>query len=617
MKLSAALAHRGPDGDGLLLERGASIALGHRRLSIVDVAGGQQPMSTPDGRLHLVYNGEIYNHRELRAELEAEGYQFRTACDTEVLLLGWAAWGERLLPRLNGIFAFAILDGRSGDWQVTLVRDPVGVKPMYLGRYDEGWWFASELGAARSTGLVSSALDAEALAQFLVYRFIPAPRTAYRATWKLPAGHVVRLLPGHSAAPSFRSFPRGFSPASVPGSRAEWEEALRGGIRQAVRRQLMSDVPVGSLLSGGVDSTVVTSCMTDPEGVRPDCFAIGFQSEPGGGELAEARVAAEALGVRLHETEASDADYLAEWPALLRRLGEPIANSGLLLVGLLCETIHRTHKVVLSGQGADEPLGGYPRHAAGRWAPWLYHAKPLLSVLPERLATSDRVRRLRRLANERVEARWMTEAIGVFGLGEAAALSREPVSEDFLVEPTDYALGLVAPGDDSLNRLLRVDAQLSLSNDLLLVADHMSMAHSVEVRVPFLDLELLALVERMPSAYKVSMLGERKWLYRRAVAPMLPPALRARLLGPRARLGRKLGFKTPLDRWLAGWVRLEADEALLGNNAVLPDLIRPELMRQLLDEARAGRPRTRQLASLHALEAWLQGHLHREVVAAA
>jgi len=607
-RLSDGLAHRGPDGNGTLFARGRSIGLGHRRLSILDVSGGAQPMSTSDGRLHLVYNGEIYNCADLRAELVSEGYSFHSHSDTEVLLQGWAAWGEALLPRLNGIYAFVVLDSRAGRWSATLVRDPVGAKPLYLGRNGDAWWFASELGAARSAGAVSGDLDLDALAQFLVYRFIPAPRTAYRSSWKVPAGHLVRLEIGQDCDPEFRPFPRGFIPASIPACRAEWEAAMRDGIRKAVSRQLMSDVPVGVLLSGGVDSAIVTGCMHAAAGGPPDAFAIGFTSESDGGELQEAGIAARALGVPLHTTEASDGDYLRAWPSLLRSFGEPIANSGLLLVGLLCESVRRTHKVVLSGQGADEPLGGYPRHAAGRWAQWVHRGSPLLDRLPERLASSDRVRRLRRVAGADDEPRRIAEVLAVFGVAEVASLSRVSHSADLLTDPASRALALIPPGADDLNRLLMVDARLSLADDLLLVADHMSMAHSVELRVPFLDLEFLALVERMPGAYKVSLLGERKWLYRKAVASMLPADLRGRLLGPRARLGRKLGFATPMDRWFSSWVRSDAERTLLGAGAALPDLLHPEPVRQLLAEARRGRPRTRQLLSLYALEGWLQGH---------
>jgi asparagine synthase (glutamine-hydrolysing) len=608
-RLGAGLVHRGPDGSGSLLVRGRSIGITHRRLSIVDIAGGAQPMCLEDGRLYLVYNGEVYNWRELRSELEARGHRFVTRSDTEVVLRGWAQWGAALCPRLNGIYAFAVLDGRNRErgWHVTLVRDPVGAKPLYLGRFPSGWWFASELAAARNAGLVDQPLDHEALAQFLVYRFVPSPRTAYRNTWKVPPGHCVSLAEQQAGEPEFRSFIRGFDPASVPETAGEWEEALSGGISAAIARQMMSDVPVGSLLSGGVDSTVVTQCMTHAAGMAPDCFAIGFASEPDGGELANARRVAAVLRAPLHETQVHDEEYLDAWPGLLGSFGEPVANSGVLLVGLLCGAVARTHKVVLSGQGADEPLGGYPRHAGERWAAGLRRMRRVVAHMPEGWAESDRVRRLVRVAGAESEAVRFTELLAVFGIAEARALSRAPVSGELLVQPVRAAIAASPATDDRLNRLLTVDAHLSLADDLLLVADHMSMAHSVELRVPFLDLELLGLVNRMPSRYKVSLFGERKWLYRRAVTSLIPSPLRRSLLGVRARTGRKLGFATPLERWFGGWVHEGAERALLGKGALIADVLQPGPVRALLQEAQRGRPHARQLLALFALEGWLQG----------
>src|SRR5437773_82994 len=257
-RLTAALAHRGPDGEGFHFARGRSVGLGNRRLSIVDLPGGAQPIASEDERVWVTYNGEIYNHLDLRRELIALGHRFRTNADTEVLVHGFEAWGAELFGRLNGIFAFALLDGRSEPGDLWLVRDPAGVKPLYLGLTGETWWFASELAAARSCG---------------------------------------------------------------------------------------------------VDSTIVTGLMRDGLRQAPQAFAVGFKDERDG-ELAMARVAAAELGVPLREVQVSGADYVRAWLEQAATLGEPIANTGILLVGLLCRAVRETHKVVLTGQGADEPLGG-------------------------------------------------------------------------------------------------------------------------------------------------------------------------------------------------------------------------------------------------------------------
>jgi asparagine synthase (glutamine-hydrolysing) len=609
-RLSSALAHRGPDASGTRFERGRSVGLGHRRLSIVDLACGLQPMTGEDGRVWVSYNGEIYNHLDVRRDLEALGHSFRTNADTEVLVHGWEEWGPRLVERLNGIFAFAIFDGRKGGGELWLARDPVGVKPLYVGQTDGRWWFTSELAAARDAGLVGAPLRAAAFDEFLVYRFVPSPGTFYPNAWKLPPSTLCRLslddLP--VGMPAFQPYTTSIRPAAIPASSGEWEEALRDGLASAVRRQLMADVPVGSLLSGGVDSTVITRLMRDALPEPPAAFAIGFASEPDGGELANARRAAAALHVPLTEVRVADDEYRAEWPAHAGRLGEPIANSGVLLVGMLCAEVRKTHKVVLTGQGADEPLGGYPRHAGERYYSIAKHLQPLLRRLPEGLAASDRVRRVTRLASEPDEARRFTEILAVFSPREAAALTHSAVEPDALADPVRRALPDRDDGD-SLNRLLRADARLSLADDLLVVADHMSMAQSVELRVPFLDLEYFGLLERMPGRYKVSALGERKWLYRRAVAPLLPAEIRRDLTGLGARLGRKLGFATPIDRWFGEWLNTDAETYLTGREARAMDYLSRDGVRALIASVRdRGAPRTRQLLALFVLEAWLRGN---------
>lgn len=606
-QLAEALGHRGPDGTGFHFGRGRSVGLGHRRLSIVDLAGGAQPMGSENGRIWVILNGELYNHVALRAELERLGHRFRTRADTEVLVHGWEEWGRTLLERLNGIYAFALLDCLGPTPTLWLARDPVGVKPLYVGRAGPTWWLSSELAAPRRCGLLSNELWPEAVAQYLVYRFVPSPATLYQHAWKVPPGHLCRLaVDALPTRPTFEPFSTRFAPPSLPRSRAEWAEALRAGLGAAVRRQLMSDVPVGSLLSGGVDSAVITRLMLHALPEPPATFAVGFADSPAFDELSAARRAAAALGVPLTEVAVPQGEYLMAWPRQIATLGEPIANSSALLVGLLCRAVRRTHKVVLTGQGADEPLGGYARHVVERFYRLGRLARPLLHGLPERFLSSDRVARLRRIANAQDEAIRFAETLAVFGAREAIALTRNPTDPEALADPVRRWLPTNGDGD-LVNRLLVVDARLSLADDLLIVADHTSMAWSVELRVPFLDLEVLSLIERMPSAYKVSQFGERKWLYRRAVKPLLPAELRSPLTGWRARTGRKLGFSTPLDRWFREWLSVEAERFLLGPEACIPDYLSADAVRELLMQARdRGRPLGRQLMSLYVLESWLR-----------
>jgi len=605
-RLSAELSHRGPDGDGLAFFSGRSIALGHRRLSILDLEGGAQPMANERQDVWVTYNGEIYNHISLRHELERSGHRFRTRSDTEVLVHGWEEWGPALFGKLNGIFALALLDQRNSAGEggrIVLARDPLGVKPLYVGDGPEGWWFASELAAALRADVTPRDTRSQALFEYLVYRFIPSPGTFFKRAWKLPPSHWCELLPlDLPSSPTFHRYDPGFSPCKVPSNRSEWAEALRAALTAAVRRQLMSDVPVGMLLSGGVDSTLITRLMQAEAEDPPQGFAVGLESAGLENEVEAAKVAAKALSVPLRTRSVSDADYLQAWPEQIRSLGEPIANSGSLLLGILCQAVRRSHKVVLSGQGADEPLGGYPRHVAERHAAILHLCAPLMHVVPQWALDSDRVSRLRRIARTASEVDRFVEILAVFSPAEANAMAK---AQGDPTEPVKRWLS-ASPHADSLNRLLYVDARLSLADDLLLVGDHMSMRSSVELRVPFLDLEFLQLVEQMPSSLKVSWMGERKWFYRKAVRSLLPKPLRSELVGWKASMGRKQGFTTPLDRWFAKWLNESAERELLGRQGLVGQVLDPVSVKRVIDQARTSN-RPRQLMSLYVLEEWLRG----------
>jgi asparagine synthase (glutamine-hydrolysing) len=584
--LTDALAHRGPDGSGFWsdadpsrvtraseLPPAARTVLGHRRLSIVDIEGGSQPLANEDGSVWVSYNGEIFNAPELRRELERGGHVFRTRADTEVLVHGWEEWGERLFGRLNGMFAFALAERDTGN--VWLVRDPVGVKPLYVGTRGETTWWASELGAARRTGMTRERVDREALKLYLTFRFVPSPYSIFDDAWKVPPASFVRLRATDAGQrPVFVRYESVVRSTSSPIAARDWAAAIIDGLDAAVQRQLMSDVPVGSLLSGGIDSSLVTMMMQRSMPSPPVSFGIGFSSHGESSELHAGRLAASALGVPFVATEVEDNAYLGAWPESHRTAGEPVGNSSSLLLGMLCRTVGRTHKVVLTGQGADEPLGGYPRHMAERLFGVGRHMPAAGALAAQRLLGSDAGDRLLRVLKERDRVARFAEILTVLPSAEVDAMVPGGVPAKELAR---RAVAQWMPDDsprDSLNALLIVDARMSLADDLLLVADHFSMASSVELRVPFLDLELLDLLERMPSRYKVSWSGRRKWLYRRAALSALPPVLSASLGGFRNEHGRKVGFRTPVDRWFtpgspldAGWSdglsRIEALDASL------------------------------------------------------
>jgi asparagine synthase (glutamine-hydrolysing) len=561
--MTDALVHRGPDGFGFWrlagdqaglcardeLRAPADVVLGHRRLSIVDLEAGDQPMLNDDGTVCVVYNGEIYNHPELRRELEQRGHRYRTACDTETLVHGWEEWGEDLFGRLNGIFAVAIADLQKRE--VVVARDPIGVKPLYVGATGGKTWFASELVAADRARLLSERLDPDSLKLLLTFRFTPSPHTIHADAWKLPPGHYARLRCADAGRrPTFVAYSSRIRSSLDPRGMTEWGEALMSELGAAVTRQLMADVPLASLLSGGIDSSLVTQMMAASLPYAPETFAIGMRSDGDANETVAAQQAARELGVPETSTLMDDHDYVAAWPSVVRELGEPIANPDALMVRTICERVGMSHKVALCGQGADELLGGYPRHMAER----LYRLGRLMPSLSRavtrRAFGGESAHRLERVLATPDRAARYVEIFTVLPGNEVNALVRGASGD-----ASDLARAAIErwlPDDrssDTLNDLLRVDARLSLADDLLIVADHCAMRSSVELRVPFLDLAMLELVERMPSKYKVSPLGERKWLYRKAAERHLPDELARRLTPQRKRFERKRGFSTPIDVW--------------------------------------------------------------------
>jgi asparagine synthase (glutamine-hydrolysing) len=616
LALTRKLEHRGPDGEGFMrvspaasglctpeeLREPASVAVGHRRLSIVDLDGGAQPMTNESGTVWVSYNGEIYNHLELRHELVERGHRFATQADTEVLVHGWEEWGEGLFGRLNGIFALALIDVETGE--VVLARDPVGVKPLYVGRSNGHLWWSSELGAARDVGLASARVSADALKLFLTFRFIPSPYTIFEDAWKLPPGHFVRLRDlADSGSASFAPYEQSVRSSADPRTRKQWSEAMIAELDEAVGRQLMADVPVASMLSGGVDSSLVTQMMARRLPYRPQTYGIGFTSDGEANEALTAARAAVSLDVPHTTVEVDAAAYIAGWPRAVAQIGEPIANSSGLLVWMLSEEVGRTHKVVLTGQGADEPLGGYPRHLVERLRPY-GSLSPGLAVRAVRAVKGgdDASRLARALAAPTTVDRYV-DMLSVV----------PPEQVDLVVQnasPTARELAREVVGrwtsgadtGDSLNDFLHVDARMSLADDLLVIADHFSMRASVELRVPFLDLRFLELVERMPSRYKVSTLGSRKWLYRRAAAAHLPEEIRRTQCGPRARFGRKRGFSTPLGAWFdaEGGALAEPDQWVGSLEAL--DAVQLDSVQDLL----VNQPETfaRQRAAFYSLASW-------------
>ncbi len=627
-RLGAGLRHRGPDDAGWLLawaqacrvqavrELAAAqsdgpppnLVLAHRRLSIVDVEGGWQPLSNEAGTVWIAYNGEIYNHVELRYELEALGHRFTTRSDTEMVVHAYEAWGANAFARFNGMFAFALWDAPRR--RLVLARDPLGVKPLYCGNGVRGLWFASEVKAAMAAGLYEPALHLGVLEQYLTYRFVPSPETLFRGVTRLPPGHWVAA----DARTLTWSPPARFAPFPARQDRAadlrEWVERLTEATEHAVEGQRMSDVPVGALLSGGLDSSIVVAVMRELQAAAVPTYAIGFSNPAQETELIVARRAARVLGTAHHEVAVEERDFFAEWVETITQLDEPVASPGHTLVGLLCQRVGRDVKVVLTGQGADEPLGGYMRHSVERW----FHVLgrwPVAGVL--RLAArasngSDRAQRLAMVLGERELDRRFVAAFTVFTPDDRRALLAPAVRHETAPEASLAPVRRWLEGTDDLdplNRLLYVDARLSLADDLLLGSDKVSMAHSVEARVPYLDLGYLAVAERIPAHFKISWHSGRKHLQRLVGRRLLPAELARDLAAVGAGWRKKRGFDVPLRRWFQGDTLRDVRQLLTGAGAALPEYLDRARLRALLDEHMTGRAdHTRRLSALLTLEAW-------------
>jgi asparagine synthase (glutamine-hydrolysing) len=597
--MSATLVHRGPDSDGHLVD--GPVGLAARRLSIIDLETGDQPIANEDGTVHVVQNGEIYNYRELRAGLEHAGHRFATRSDTEVLVHLYEEHGDGFAERLRGMFAVAIWDARKR--RLVLARDPFGIKPLYYEDNADGLAFASELRA-----LPRGEIDLDALEAFLAFNSIPGPYSIFRGVKKLPPGHLLVWADGETRVSRF------VRPAPVQASEVRREdedelaEELRARLRDSVRAHLVADVPVGVLLSGGVDSSVLAAVAAQESSEPVHTFSIGFE-ERSFDELDDARAVAQLYGTR-HEELVLRPDAALLLPALADAFDEPFADSSALPTYLVSELAAGHVKVALSGEGGDELFGGYYTYAADLLALRVGRLAPLARPLVERLPSSSRrasfdykAKRFVRAADlpplERHHA-WK-EIFSADARGEL--LGSDPLSVSRL-DPVDLLRTRFAEteGAELLARLQDVDLGTYLVDDLLVKTDRASMAHSLEARVPYLDPLVAGLAQALPTRLKVSGLRKKR-LLRKAAAPLLPR---------RIVYGRKRGFSIPAAAWLRGELEPFARDVLSAETLRRQAFFRPEPVTRLLDRHVAGtEDLSRQLWSLLAFTLWYQRHVER------
>jgi asparagine synthase (glutamine-hydrolysing) len=591
--MSATLVHRGPDSFGEYVD--GPVAIAARRLSIIDLETGDQPIANEDGTIHVVQNGELYNYRELRHELERAGHRFRTSGDTEVLLHLYEEYGDAFAARLRGMFAVAIWDARRR--RLVLARDRFGIKPLYYRDVDGELWFASELRA-----LPRGEIDLDALEAFLAFNSIPAPLTIFREVRKLPAGHVLSWEDGKVRLERFAR------PAPAVEERndeeAELVEELRARLRDSVRAHLVSDVPVGVLLSGGVDSSLLAALAAEESSEPVRTFSIGFE-ERSFDELADARRVAERYGTQ-HRELVLRPDAALLLPALAEAFDEPFADSSALPTYLVSQLAASDVKVALSGEGGDELFGGYYTYTADLLAARVGGLARAARTLVERLPSSDARASFDYRAKRFVRAAHLPALERHHGWKEifSPELRAELTGRRNGFDPVDVLRARYAEtaGAEELARLQDVDLGVYLVDDLLVKTDRASMAHSLEARVPYLDTAVTNLALALPTRHKVRALA-KKVLLRKAAEPLLPPEIVH---------GKKRGFSIPAAAWLRGELEPFARDTLAPDRLRRQGFFRPETVVCVLDDHVSGREDlSRQLWGLLAFTLWHERHVER------
>ncbi len=606
--MGQAISHRGPDADGFLNEPGVGFV--HRRLAIIDLTSGNQPIGNEDGSIQIVYNGEIYNYQALRAELVARGHSFRTNSDTEVIVHLYEEMGPDLVNRLRGMFTFAIWDRTRR--RLLLARDRLGIKPLYLLRDGERLLFGSELKAILACPNVSRQVDEESLEDYLTFGIVPGSRAIFRGIEKLPPAHVLLVDAQNWQANSKCYWRLPIEPDQRP-TAGEWQEQIRAKVDEAVRLHLIADVPVGAFLSGGVDSSVVVASTAGKTKGPLQTFSIGFADQKLS-ELPQARETAAQFGTQHTEEIVTPqaVDLLGE---LTKFYDEPFADSSAIPTYLVARLASRSVKVVLSGDGGDEAFGGYARYAHD-----LQEA-----AIRDRLPAWFRHTALRAAGRVWPKADWLPRPLRLktfltnlaLGPGDAYAntlslcrppLRRQLLSGDVLNSLNGHRPELCvrnaydrAPVGDPLAGMISADTAMLLPDDFLVKVDRATMATGLEARPPLLDHELLELAGRIPSHFKVHD-KQTKWIFKEAFRSRLPAGLLER---------KKQGFEIPIDAWLRGPLRDMFCDTVLAPGSPVGDLIDQDLAGRLFCLHESGVSRMGGvLWSLLVLALWSDRYLH-------
>jgi len=580
-KMSWSVRHRGPDGDGHYFC--GEVGLGHRRLSIIDLAGGSQPISNEDDTLQIVFNGEIYNYIELGEELRSKGHVFKTASDTEVILHGFEEWGADCVKRLNGMFAFAIWD--SPRKQLFLARDHLGIKPLYYTVLNNRLMFASEIKALLQAPEYRREVDIQALSQLFTLRYVPSPRTLFRNISKLPPGH--RLIASKDRISVQRYWD--WTPKLRENlDEASLIESYRELIEDAVRLQMRSDVPVGLFLSSGIDSSALLALMSQRASGPVRTFTIGFEDGERSNETDDAREWANHFGANHTEMIVTAKDYLEYYHRYLWDLEEPVGNESAAAFNFVSSIACQKVKVALTGQGADEPWAGYHRHLGAKLSE-VYSRLPhlmteqMLRPLVTQLAKGER---LLRGVESLSEADILTRLVKIYSFYSAEMKSKlfQPWVQDLVsvdgaeARQSLHRIQQDVASLDALTQMLYVDTRGNLPDDLLMVGDKTAMANSLEARVPFLDYRIVEFAESLPPHFKIRGLTG-KYLHKKAVEKWLPREMVYR---------KKKGFANPVDQWLRAQMREFVRDLLLSESSGVRQYFDRSYIQRLVADHEAG-----------------------------
>lgn len=602
-KMTTAMQHRGPDGSGAYVR--GNIGLGHRRLSIIDLAGGGQPLANEDGNVQVVFNGEIYNFIELKAELEICGHVFRTNSDTEVIAHGYEQWGTSCVEHFNGIFAFAVWD--ACKHQLFLARDHLGVKPLYYARVGDKLLFASEVKALLTHPECPRQVELHSLGQLFTLRYVPSPNTLFAGIHKLaPAHSMIVRADGVRIARYWRR-----KPAVNSGlTEAEALETYRALVENAVTLQMRSDVPVGLFLSSGVDSGWLLALMSQQTDRPVQTFTIGFEGGEQQNENADARDLARRYGADHEELTIGPADYKKYFERYLWDLEEPVGNETAAAFYFVSLLASRKVKVALTGQGADEPWAGYHRHK-GAHLSGLYGRLPVFlreQVLHPAVMKYSSNERLRRAVTSLGEKDTLSRFVKIYSF-YSTDMKRQLFQPWLLqaissngVEARQSLQHLYDDVDnlDPLSQMLYMDTRSNLPDDLLMVSDKTSMANSIEARVPFLDHRLIEFVETLPPEMKLRHLNG-KYLHKKAAEKWLPAELVHR---------KKKGFANPVDKWLKTQMRAYVGDCLLSSHSAVRTYFQADYVKQIVEDHETGKQNyLRHIYLLISFEMWHQAFL--------